>query len=137
MKFIKFLIFLVSILSISSLFLRKHTDVPVNAPLTKAITSDQKTRQSENEETDLSSQDTPLLSKVVESQESTPKLKSRSMSSEQFPDSSKNVPYKPARIHQLDGSESLPQEKGSGSFNFNVMVGNSNTTISNINVKGI
>ena len=155
MKFIKFQIFLFSILSICSLNLKtKNTNESDNAALTNAVIEGKNTVQSGISRVAPANHDISILKNVVANLGNSPNQNIPPVRVEEpFMNSIENEnnqtdnalsneasqrnPSKRKSNEATNSNADVNQSTGSGSFNFNVMIGNSNATISNHNVKGI
>ena len=139
MKFIKFQIFLVSMLTICTLSIRiKNPDLPVNPLLNDYNNASQRNTQVGN--TNQPYQLPVSIPDAATNPDSTQNLNTQPKLNEKPLFSPKNIDYKTPKIELLDQvSKHIPNIEsaaGGGAFNFNILIGNSNATISNNNVKG-
>jgi hypothetical protein len=144
MKFIKFQMFLASILAICILSIRiKITkDLPEN-PLSNDLTKLSQ-RNAEVETTSQTVESQPTISEPSTNIEKTPISNTQTKLTEAHLLNTKNAECKkPPKVEIVDelsrpmhNMESAPEKSSGGSFNFNVLIGNSNATISNNNLKG-
>ena len=142
MKFIKFQIFLASILAICILSIRiKITkDLPEN-PLSNDLTKLSQ-RNAEVETTSQTVESQPTISEPSTNIEKTPISNTNTKQNEAHLLNTKNNEHRP-KVEIVDelsrpthNMEAAPEKSSGGSFNFNILIGNSNATIGNNNVRG-